>query len=261
MTPLRQKRSKRRPGPRALNNKAKNKPQASPPRGILFTLRRTLVRTGLAITACTIVMMGALDQFTPAAWRLHAAPAAPTTSARADPPNWLVDLTGDGVPDLANPTLSFVRDLDVYGSGHFGASRDGGKRKHEGADFIAPPGTEVHAPVSGVVTRMGYAYDRDKYLRFVEVWDAPLHLMARVFYVDPSIAIGQAVTAGDVIGKAQILGFRYPFGMTNHVHVEISDGHGFMFDPAQVLPPARMEPIFAALKADWRLPNIIVAKS
>src|SRR4051812_42964505 len=45
-----------------------------------------------------------------------------------------VDLDGDGTKDFANPTGGEQRGHDAYGSGEFGASRDGGGRRHEGVD-------------------------------------------------------------------------------------------------------------------------------
>lgn len=56
-------------------------------------------------------------------------------------------------PVLINP---------VYGASNkaigsfYGASRDNGKRKHEGVDIFAPRGTPVIAPTEGYITRVGH---------------------------------------------------------------------------------------------------------
>jgi murein DD-endopeptidase MepM/ murein hydrolase activator NlpD len=228
-------------------------------RGLLFAIRRALVRFVLSIGVAAPIMLGMVDGFAPQ--RAIADRGSFTAGAAASAPTWTIDVDNDGVPDFANPTRNVVRGEDRYGSGAFGAERDDGRRVHEGADFIAAPASSVYAPLSGVVTKMGFAYGNDRHLRFVEVTDAPMRLVARIFYVDPSIGLGQAVTAGDAIGVAQSLARRYPRGITNHVHVEISDGQGFMFDPGKILPPAEAAPMFAALAIDPSPPGSDPARS
>jgi murein DD-endopeptidase MepM/ murein hydrolase activator NlpD len=169
-------------------------------------------------------------------------------AAIAPDPVWKIDFDGDGTIDLANPTHSKVRGVDAYGSGKFGARRDGGRRKHEGADFIIAPGAEVAAPLAGTVTDIGFAYDGKEKLNYIEIKNAALKLKARVFYVDPSVAVGQTVAAGDALGVAEDLALRYPGGITNHVHVELRDAMGIL-DPEQVLPLGAAAPLqLAALR-------------
>jgi murein DD-endopeptidase MepM/ murein hydrolase activator NlpD len=173
--------------------------------------------------------------------------AAPTSLAASEAPVWSVDFDGDGFFDVANPTLGEIRGHDAYGSGKFGARRDGGKRKHEGADFVAAPGSVVFSPLGGVVTDIGYAYQGKEKLRFIAIKDAARQLTTRVFYVDPTVAVGDAVQAGDSIGLAESLAVRYPVGTTNHVHVELHDAAGGGLDPALYLPlgaaPAMAPPV------------------
>jgi murein DD-endopeptidase MepM/ murein hydrolase activator NlpD len=133
------------------------------------------------------------------------------------------DLDGDGQADIANPTGQAPRQTDAYGEGGFHASRDGGARQHEGVDYVATPGQTVSAPISGYVTKIGYAYPDDQTLRFVEIDNPALHLTARVFYVDPRVAVGDAVAIGHPIGQAHSLQQRYPLGITDHVHLEIAE--------------------------------------
>ncbi|MFD1192551.1 M23 family metallopeptidase [Phenylobacterium conjunctum] len=147
-----------------------------------------------------------------------------------------VDLDEDGRYDLAWPLTLGQRGEDAYGSGAFGASRDGGRRRHNGLDLVAPAGAPIRAPISGIVTRVGQAYSRDPELQFVEITSPTTRYSARVFYVGPSHAPGAQVTAGEIIGQAQDLGRRYASGMTNHVHVEFADRRGAVLDPLAVLP-------------------------
>ena len=59
----------------------------------------------------------------------------------------------------------------------------------------------------------------------------------RHFYVSkkPGLSVGDAVSAGDVIGTAQSLTvFKEFTGMTEHVHVEIYH-NGQLVDPAKLI--------------------------
>jgi len=151
-----------------------------------------------------------------------------------------LDIDGDGKADLANPTNGFVRGTDAYGHGYFGASRDHGRRAHKGVDYVAAPGDVVHAPVSGKVTRIGDAYRSRSGYHFVEVRDETHGMLVRVYYVAPSVAVGDAIIAGEEIGTAQDLRNRYR-GITNHVHVELFDHAGTRIDAASVLPTPRFD--------------------
>lgn len=152
------------------------------------------------------------------------------------------DLDGDGRADFANPTGHDARGHDAYGDGEFGASRDGGSRRHEGVDYRAKPGQPVRAPISGYVTKIGYAYPGDLSLKFVEITNPALKVAARVFYVDPKVEEGQTVQIGHPIGTAHSLQQRYPGGMTNHVHLELVDRRGRHIDAQDVLT-ARLETV------------------
>jgi murein DD-endopeptidase MepM/ murein hydrolase activator NlpD len=149
------------------------------------------------------------------------------------------DLDGDGQPDIANPTGKAPRGEDAYGEGRFHASRDGGEREHEGVDYVATAGQTVEAPISGYVSKIGFAYPDDQILRYIEIENPALHLTARVFYVDPKVAVGDAVAVGHPIGQALTLQHRYPLGITDHVHLELAE-RGRKVD-AQTLIVARNE--------------------
>ena len=119
------------------------------------------------------------------------------------------------------------RGCDVFGCGHFGASR--GTRKHIGLDLKATKGDCVYSPIKGKVTKLGYAYSDDLSFRYVEIKGDSY--LVRVFYIHPSVRLGEDVTEKTLIGVAQTLGERYK-GITDHVHVEVRRGVKLL-DPEQ----------------------------
>lgn len=144
------------------------------------------------------------------------------------------DIDGDGAADVVNPTGAAPRGVDAYGSGAFGASRDGGARHHAGVDYVAEAGQAVVAPISGFVTKIGYPYGDDAHLRYVEIRNPALKLEARVFYIDPQVSVGDVIRLGDPIGLAQTLQGRYG-GITDHVHLELADAAGDKLDAAKLI--------------------------
>lgn len=131
-----------------------------------------------------------------------------------------LDIDGDGAGDFVNPTGQAPRLHDAFGNGEFGASRDGGSRHHEGVDYTADADQTVAAPISGLITKIGYAYGNDTSLKFVEITNPALGYVARAFYVDPGVAVGQMVRLGQSIGTVASLQSHYP-GITDHVHLEV----------------------------------------
>ena len=144
------------------------------------------------------------------------------------------DIDGDGAPDFANPTGGAPRGHDEFGDGRFGARRDGGSRDHEGVDYVAKAGQDVLAPISGYVTKIGYAYAGSSDLKFVEISNPALGYVARAFYVTPGVEVGQTVRLGEVIGKDQSLQKHYP-GITNHVHLEVMEPGGERVNAAELI--------------------------
>lgn len=111
---------------------------------------------------------------------------------------------------------------DKEGDGHYGASR--GSRKHVGIDFIASANEPVPAPISGVITKLGYPYGDDLSYRYVQITD-DAGKRVRCFYVEPSVRVGDSVRKGDQIGTVQTLQKRYGGrGMVDHVHLEVKTG-------------------------------------
>lgn len=111
------------------------------------------------------------------------------------------------------------RGTDDWGSGAFGASR--GSRVHKGIDYECPAGAEVLSPVSGKVTKLGYPYADDLSYRYVQISNTYDH---RLFYVEPSVEVGQWVNENTPIGICQNLQARYDKKMKNHVHYEVLKG-------------------------------------
>lgn len=146
------------------------------------------------------------------------------------------DIDGDGASDFANPTGSAPRGHDDFGEGVFGARRDGGSRAHEGVDYVASAGQAVHAPMSGYVTKIGYAYAGHTDLKFVEITNPALGYAARAFYVSPRVELGQTVRLGQPIGTVESLQGHYP-GITDHVHLEILAPGGDRLNAAALIEP------------------------
>lgn len=174
-------------------------------------------------------------------------PRLPAATVAARPPPGL-DLDADGQADLARPIDHPARGVDAYGSGAFGAPRDGGRRAHNGLDLVARRGEPVRAPIAGVVSRVGFAYRGDPSLTYVEVTNPITRYTARILDVAPEVRPGGAVAAGEVIGRAQDLTRRYPAGMVNHVHVEIIGRRGDRLNPLVVLPGPDGRALFAVAR-------------
>jgi len=56
---------------------------------------------------------------------------------------------------------------DPTGHGDYGTSR--GTKKHRGFDLNGKPGTNIYAPFSGFITKIGYPYSFDLSFRYVEI--------------------------------------------------------------------------------------------
>lgn len=172
---------------------------------------------------------------------------SPTLSVAPDAaPSWQgVDIDGDGAPDFANPTGGAPRGHDAFGDGWFHARRDHGSRPHEGVDYDSHAGQDVEAPISGYVSRIGYAYPGDERFKYVEIENPALKLTARAFYVDPEVTVGETVEVGRPIGHAHSLQDRYP-GITDHIHLEIERG-GRKIDAQTLIMARRGDSVMAAM--------------
>ena len=120
---------------------------------------------------------------------------------------------------MISPTGQGVRS-DRMGDGHFGASRDGGKRSHNGTDFICTPGQQVAAPIDGVIVRAARPYADDANYSGVVIENGQMSI--KMFYLEPDLDLmGSLVNQGDPIGRAQDIAAKYGGGMTPHVHLQV----------------------------------------
>ena len=126
------------------------------------------------------------------------------------------------------------RRCDAQGCGHYGAPRGG--RIHRGVDLACEGKLPVGSPVRGVVTKLGWPYVGNFDIRYVQISCEKYRY--RVFYVSPTVAVGDTVELGDIIGAAQSLKQLYP-GITDHVHLEVKDPDGNFVDPTPLLQVMR----------------------
>jgi murein DD-endopeptidase MepM/ murein hydrolase activator NlpD len=94
----------------------------------------------------------------------------------------------------------------------------------------------VKAPISGYVTKIGYAYAGSSDLKFVEITNPALGYVARAFYVTPGVEVGQTVRLGQTIGAVESLQDHYP-GITDHVHLEVMQPGGERVNAAELITP------------------------
>lgn len=101
---------------------------------------------------------------------------------------------------VIGPSLAFpIEDLDL-GSviSWFGAPRDGGTRRHEGIDIIAPRGTKVVAPVRAYVRRLAVS---NRGGNVVGLMDEKRGLYIYFAHLDTqAVTYNQWVEPGDVLG-------------------------------------------------------------
>jgi hypothetical protein len=132
--------------------------------------------------------------------------------------------------EVGPPTSPYrgLRGVDAWGSGGFGASRDGGLRRHLGCDFLAQPGDIALAPIGGRVVVVGTAYPGSSLGSIHIQGDGPYaEYYVKILYVDPDVYVGTTVKAGDRIGQVQNVTAYYAAKspgkgpMPNHVHLEL----------------------------------------
>lgn len=143
-------------------------------------------------------------------------------------PNLIVEERAQNIgSDLINPSGGALRGQDAYGNGHFGASRDGGGRKHMGIDILTTVGQNLVSPVTGsAVNYTGATFGKP----MIDITPSNSTLgidKVRILYVNIPSGVNAwkkyNVTAGQtIIGTAANLGsLGYPKGITPHIHVQI----------------------------------------
>ncbi|MCI4379591.1 hypothetical protein PGIGA_G00229940 [Pangasianodon gigas] len=91
-------------------------------------------------------------------------------------------------------------DSSKYGCGHYGASRSGGTRKHEGLDIVCADGATVYAPFDVKLNRKAVPYKQNNAIN------------------DGIELSGQGQKLGTLLPMQKV----YP-GITSHIHVQMCD--------------------------------------
>ena len=146
---------------------------------------------------------------------------------------------------FVDPTGKGVRN-DPTGGGYYDSPRLdpwGRIRMHHAVDFLATPGQNVLAPISGKATREVIVYG-NRFLKANPKLKMFRGIMivnkygwsAKLFYMLPNKGIiGSEVNAGNIIGTAQNRAQFTP-NMQNHVHMELRD-NGKLVDPLKYITP------------------------
>lgn len=117
------------------------------------------------------------------------------------------------------------------GEGHFGARRARG-RVHQGVDFLAPVGTPVGAAMRGRVIETGnHPGGYGKYVEIVHRHDF-VTISAHLSKI--SVAEGERVRRGQIIGKVGRTGNASHKWIKPHVHFEIRKD-GAPVDPMEYI--------------------------
>lgn len=112
--------------------------------------------------------------------------------------------------------------VDKLGDGHFGSSRSGGSRDHNGIDLVVTPGETIYSPIAGTVARYADPYGDGRYSGVVVQNE---QYLVKLFYMLPNqVKPGQQVARGQALGVAQKISTKYGAGMVDHVHVEVWPG-------------------------------------
>lgn len=115
------------------------------------------------------------------------------------------------------PIMNTHRGLDAYGDGAFASNRV--NRMHKGRDYQYAVGEAFRTPVAGVIRRIGLPYASEEY-KLIELLTDKKEMIWRYFYVKPSVAVGDHVASGQIVGYVQNIQKKYGELMQNHVHVE-----------------------------------------
>lgn len=106
---------------------------------------------------------------------------------------------------------------DVYGKGHFGARRNGGRR-HAGVDFLADVGSDVMTVRSGWVINAEFHRGLGKY---VEIRHSKDLISIYGHLSEILVKKGQRVYQGQIIGKIGKTGNAKNKAILPHLHCEI----------------------------------------
>ncbi|XP_026136428.1 leukocyte cell-derived chemotaxin-2-like [Carassius auratus] len=107
-----------------------------------------------------------------------------------------------------------------YGCGYYGASRDGGKRKHQGVDIVCADGATVYAPFNVKLNGKAAPYKKNNAIND-GINLSGEGLCFKLFYVKP-IKYSGTLRKGQKIGTMLPMQKVYP-GITSHLHFQMCD--------------------------------------
>jgi peptidoglycan LD-endopeptidase LytH len=110
----------------------------------------------------------------------------------------------------------------------WGAPRDGGRRRHQGIDLLAPAGTPLVAVISGHITRLS---NQDRGRGGISLWLRDARGTAYYYAHNQHnlVHLGQQVRAGQVIARVGATGNAK--GGPPHLHFQIHPGGGRPVSP------------------------------
>jgi len=114
----------------------------------------------------------------------------------------------------------------------WGAPRDGGRRRHQGIDLLAPAGTPLVAVASGTITRLS---NRDRGRGGISLWLRDRRGTAYYYAHNHHnlVHLGQQVKAGQVIAQVGATGNAR--GGPPHLHFQLHPGGGRPVSPDAVV--------------------------
>ncbi|MCP4189690.1 MAG: M23 family metallopeptidase [Planctomycetaceae bacterium] len=120
------------------------------------------------------------------------------------------------VPDggqFQNPTNGTIRPQDDWGSGEYGAPRDGGNRRHAGVDYLGDAGASVYAGIGGTLEVL------EDGVRITGRTGGMLYTV-RQLHINPLTNLPNRISVSQQIATVKDLTEQYP-GIKNHCHIEI----------------------------------------
>jgi peptidoglycan LD-endopeptidase LytH len=114
----------------------------------------------------------------------------------------------------------------------WGAPRDGGRRRHQGIDLLAPTGTPLVAVASGHITRLS---NTDRGRGGISLWLRDRHGTAYYYAHNHHnlVRLGQRVRAGQLLARVGATGNAK--GGPPHLHFQLHPGGGQPVSPDAVV--------------------------
>lgn len=110
----------------------------------------------------------------------------------------------------------------------FGADREGGVRRHEGADLFSPEGTLLVSVCSGQIEKLGWNRLGGERVG-VRGEDGNYYYYAHLQSIEPGLEVGHRIQKGDIIGKMGHTGDALT--TPDHLHFGIELPNGVWINP------------------------------